>query len=119
MPEDTRFPGSGVTDNCRLQCGCWELNPGPLEEQLVLITTMLSFQSSKSISNIIYNSNMYKERETRRFWFYTQLINLYINFQEILWLLFYLVVTNKNNFQHKIQVIWLMDYLCLVERICE
>ena len=25
--------GTGVTDSCELPCGCWELNPGPLEEQ--------------------------------------------------------------------------------------
>ena len=26
----------GVTDSCE-QCGCWDLNPGPLEEQSVLL----------------------------------------------------------------------------------
>ena len=31
--------GTGVKDTCELPCGCWELNPGPLEEQLVLLTT--------------------------------------------------------------------------------
>ena len=25
-------PGTAVTENCELACGCWELNPGPLEE---------------------------------------------------------------------------------------
>jgi hypothetical protein len=25
--------GTGVTDNCEPPCKCWELNPGPLEEQ--------------------------------------------------------------------------------------
>jgi hypothetical protein len=25
-------PGTGVTDSCELQCGCWELNLGLLEE---------------------------------------------------------------------------------------
>ena len=28
----------GVTDSCKLPSGCWELNPGPLEEQPVLST---------------------------------------------------------------------------------
>jgi hypothetical protein len=32
-------PGTGVTDSCGLPCGCWELNPGPLEEQRVLLIT--------------------------------------------------------------------------------
>ena len=33
-----QIPGTGVTDSCELPCGCWELNPGPLEEQPVLLT---------------------------------------------------------------------------------
>ena len=30
--EEVRSPRTGVTDSCELPCGCWELNPGPLEE---------------------------------------------------------------------------------------
>jgi hypothetical protein len=38
-PEDgIRFPVIGVTGSCKLPCGCWELNPGPLQEQPVLLT---------------------------------------------------------------------------------
>jgi len=33
--EGSRSPGTGVTDSCELSYGCWELNPGPLEEQPV------------------------------------------------------------------------------------
>ena len=29
---------TGVIDGCKLPCGCWERNLGPLEEQLVLLT---------------------------------------------------------------------------------
>ena len=36
--------GTGVTDNCKLPCGCWELNSGPLEEQPMLLTVESSFQ---------------------------------------------------------------------------
>ena len=36
--------GTGITDGCELPCGRWELNPGPLEEQAVLLTTELSLQ---------------------------------------------------------------------------
>jgi hypothetical protein len=36
-------PGIIVTDSC-ISCGCWELNPGPLEKQPVLLTTELSLQ---------------------------------------------------------------------------
>jgi hypothetical protein len=27
------------SSSCELLCGCWELNPGPLKEQPVLLTT--------------------------------------------------------------------------------
>lgn len=26
-------PGTGVMDSCELQCSCWDLNPGPRQEQ--------------------------------------------------------------------------------------
>ena len=34
--EDVRIFGAGVIDGCKLPCGCWELNPGHLQEQQVL-----------------------------------------------------------------------------------
>jgi hypothetical protein len=30
-------PRTGITGGCKPQCGCWELNPGPLQEQLVAV----------------------------------------------------------------------------------
>jgi hypothetical protein len=33
-----------TTDGCEPPCGCWKLNSGPLEEQLVLLTTEPSLQ---------------------------------------------------------------------------
>ena len=42
--EDIRSHGTEVKDNCQLPCGCWELNPGPLQEQPVLLTTEPSLQ---------------------------------------------------------------------------
>jgi hypothetical protein len=33
-----------ITDGCEPPCGCWELNLGPLEEQLVLLTAEPSLQ---------------------------------------------------------------------------
>lgn len=33
------FPGTGITGNCELPCGCWESNWAPLEEQPVLLPT--------------------------------------------------------------------------------
>ena len=33
-----RMSDPGVTDSCELPCGCWGLNPGPLEGQPVLLT---------------------------------------------------------------------------------
>jgi hypothetical protein len=34
-----QIPESRVTDACESLCGCWELNPGPLQEQPVLLTS--------------------------------------------------------------------------------
>ena len=31
-----RSTGTGVTESCKLPCGCWELNPGLLEAASVL-----------------------------------------------------------------------------------
>ena len=45
--EDIRSPGTGITDGCKLLCGYWEVNPGPLE-QLVLFTTEPSLQPEKN-----------------------------------------------------------------------
>jgi hypothetical protein len=42
MYEGVRSPGREVTDSCELTCGYWELNPGPLEEQPVLLTADIS-----------------------------------------------------------------------------
>jgi len=39
-----RFPGAGITDSCKLPCGCWDLNSNPLEEQPVVLTTEPSLQ---------------------------------------------------------------------------
>lgn len=45
-------PGTGVTDDCDLFCGCWEMDPSPLEEQVVFVTAepllllLLSFQGT-------------------------------------------------------------------------
>ena len=33
-----------ITDGCEPPCGCWELNSGPLEKQLVLLTAKPSLQ---------------------------------------------------------------------------
>jgi hypothetical protein len=46
IPEEgIRFPYSG----CKPPCGCWELNSGPLEEQLVILTIEPSLQSCLDI----------------------------------------------------------------------
>ena len=43
------FPGNGVTDSSELPCGCWELNPGPVEEQPGLLTPEPSLQSRTNL----------------------------------------------------------------------
>jgi hypothetical protein len=35
---DVGCPETGITDDCKLPCGGWELNPSPLEEQPVLLS---------------------------------------------------------------------------------
>lgn len=50
MCEGFRSPGIGATDRYELPCGCLELNPSPLEKQLVLFTTEPSPQPLKSSS---------------------------------------------------------------------
>jgi hypothetical protein len=44
LEEGIKSPGTGVTDDCEPSCGYWESNLGPLEEQLVPLTTELSLQ---------------------------------------------------------------------------
>ena len=39
-----RFPGTGITDSCKLPCGCWELNQVPLKEQPMVLTAEPSLQ---------------------------------------------------------------------------
>lgn len=40
--EGIRSPGTGETDSCELPCRFWELSPGPLEEQPVLLNHVSS-----------------------------------------------------------------------------
>lgn len=44
--DEKRASDPWVTNGGELACGCWELNPGLLEEQWVLFTTESSLQSS-------------------------------------------------------------------------
>jgi hypothetical protein len=39
---------TGVNGSYELPCGCWELNPGPLEKQLVLLTSETSLCLSET-----------------------------------------------------------------------
>jgi hypothetical protein len=54
--EDVRSHETGVPDSCELPCRCWELNPSPLEEQSVLLTTMPSLQAPKGVQYGWYKS---------------------------------------------------------------
>ena len=44
------LPRTGITDSCELTGGYWELNPGPLELQPVLLTTEPSLQPHLGLS---------------------------------------------------------------------
>lgn len=39
IQKDIRPPETGVTDSCKLPCGCWESNQGPIEEHPELLTS--------------------------------------------------------------------------------
>ena len=41
-----------MTDGCELPCGCWELNSGPLEEWLVLLTTEPPLEPASFLSEV-------------------------------------------------------------------
>lgn len=43
--KDTGSHGTGITDGCKLTCGCWELNLGHLQEQPVLLSAEPSLHS--------------------------------------------------------------------------
>lgn len=40
--EHVGYPGTILTEDCRLTCGYWESNPGPLKEQPVILTSETS-----------------------------------------------------------------------------
>lgn len=42
-------PGIALTGGCGPLCGCWDLNPGLLEEKSLLLTTDLSLQTLECI----------------------------------------------------------------------
>ena len=54
--EGVRCPGTGVTDGCELPCGCWELNPGPLEK---LLTAEPSLQPLIQWCNAVETANVF------------------------------------------------------------
>lgn len=59
LREGVRSPETGMTDSYELPCGCWELNPGPLEEQPVVLTTepSLSLTSDfeiNAVSDVVF-----------------------------------------------------------------
>lgn len=46
------YPGTGVTDGYESLCGCWELSPGPVQEQQMLLITELSLQTKENLDVI-------------------------------------------------------------------
>lgn len=42
--KSVRSSQTEIVDSCELQCGCWELNRGPLEEQPVFLSAEPSLQ---------------------------------------------------------------------------
>jgi hypothetical protein len=50
--ENVGLLATGVTESCELWGGCWELNPGPLEKQPVLLTTESSPQPPPKVLKV-------------------------------------------------------------------
>lgn len=46
------FLGTGVMKNCKLPCGAWESNPGPLNQQPLLLANDPSQQSSQLLMDL-------------------------------------------------------------------
>ena len=53
-----------ITDGYKPPCGCWDLNPGPLEELSVLLTTKPSLQALNLF--YVYEYTVPVFRHTRR-----------------------------------------------------
>lgn len=45
--EGLRFSKTGVAESCEQPCGCWELNPGPLQEQAAFSRVELLLSSPR------------------------------------------------------------------------
>lgn len=58
--EGLGFSGTAVTDGCKPPCGCWELNSGSLEEQLMLLATEPSLQSLRLLI-LVYSSPSFQD----------------------------------------------------------
>ena len=53
--EGVSSPRIGVTDSCEPSCGSWELNPGPLKEQPVLLNSESHLQPPVTFNIRIIN----------------------------------------------------------------
>lgn len=66
--EGTGCPGTGVMDSCEPLCGCWESNPDPLQQQVLLTTEpslwppRLSILYTRKVSALRVNLSKYPER---------------------------------------------------------
>ena len=88
MPAHQKRAPDLITDGCEPPCGCWELNSGPLEKQLVLLPTESSLQPPaprKTKQNIVIGilclyflipQNVVAENHL----FFTVQVNFLINF---------------------------------------
>ena len=55
--EGVRSTGTRITDSCKLPCGCWESNLGPLGGQPALFTMEPSLQPPSRQLNVRVNKN--------------------------------------------------------------
>lgn len=60
--EDISLLGTGVPVGCEPPCRCWEVNPGPLEEHPVLLTSKPSLQPLALIIIFLNNLILWKNK---------------------------------------------------------
>jgi hypothetical protein len=61
--EDAKSPTTGIIDSYELPYGCWELNLGPPEEQLVLLTAEPALQPLYLVKTPDFDSQKYISNE--------------------------------------------------------
>ena len=63
-----QITSTGVTESCEPPCGCWELNPGPLEVQPMFLITEPSLHPPWVFCHSSMTKNQYRHFEVLNTW---------------------------------------------------